>query len=63
MISNYKVGDKVKVVESISTVEGTLYQDEICKVDGTIFPDKDLRLKDNMGRIWFVPKETIKKIK
>jgi len=31
MISNYKVGDKVKVVENISTVEGTLYQDEIVK--------------------------------
>ncbi len=62
MISNYKVGDKVKVVESISTVEGTLYQDEICKVDGTIFPDKDLRLKDNMGRIWYVMEYQVKKM-
>lgn len=61
MITDYKVGDKVKVLESISTVEGTLYQDEICKVDGTTFPDKDLRLKDSMGKIWYVMEYQVKK--
>ena len=61
MITDYKVGDKVKVLESISTVEGTLYQDEICKVYGTTFPDKDLRLKDSMGKIWYVMEYQVKK--
>ena len=54
MVSGYKIGDKVKVTESISTVEGTLYKDEICKVDGTIYPDKDLRLKDSSLKTQFL---------
>ena len=62
MVSGYKIGDKVKVTESISTVEGTLYKDEICKVDGTIYPDKDLRLKDSMGRIWYVMEYQVTKM-
>ena len=62
MMSDYKVGDKVKVIESISTVEGTLYKDEICKVDGTVFPDKDLRLTDSMGKIWYVMEYQVTKM-
>ena len=62
MVSGYKIGDKVKVTESISTVEGTLYKDEICKVDGTIYQDKDLRLKDSMGRIWYVMEYQVTKM-
>tara|TARA_B100000131_G_scaffold194080_1_gene186574 strand:- start:164 stop:352 length:189 start_codon:yes stop_codon:yes gene_type:complete len=62
MITDYKVGDKVKVIETIPTVDGTLYENEICKVDGTIFPDKDLRLKDSMGRIWYVMEYQVKKM-
>ena len=62
MVSGYKIGDKVKVTESISTVEGTLYENEICKVDGTIYPDKDLRLKDSMGRIWYVMEYQVTKM-
>ena len=54
MMSDYNVGDKVQVTESVSTIDGTLYEGEICKVDGTTFVDKDLRLKDSMGRIWYV---------
>ena len=48
---------KYRVLETITTVEGTLYKDEMVtfineEVDG------DWRVKDNMGRIWFVnPKQ------
>jgi len=40
-MSDFKVGDKVMVIESISTIDGgynfdgTLDEDEICTVDGT----------------------------
>ena len=62
MISEYKVGDRVKIIDTISTENGTLYKDEICKVDGCIFEDKDLRLTDNMGRIWYVMDYQVKKM-
>jgi len=44
---------KYRVLETITTVGGTLYKDELVtfemeEVDG------DWRVKDNMGRIWFV---------
>ena len=54
MIKEPKVGDKVKVIHTVSTVEGTLYEGEICKVDAKGFPDKDMRIVDSLGRIWYV---------
>ena len=44
---------KYRVLETITTVEGTLYKDEMVtfineEVDG------DWRVKDSMGRIWFL---------
>ena len=38
---------RYKVVNTITTVNGTLYS-------------KDYRVKDTMGRIWFVNKENLK---
>ena len=49
-----KVGDKVKVTRNIPTVDGTLYEGEICKIDAKGFPDKDMRITDAMGWIWYV---------
>ena len=49
-----KVGDKVKVIRNIPTVDGTLYEGETCKIDAKGFPDKDMRITDAMGRIWYV---------
>ena len=57
----YGVGDKVEVVESLFTVDGTLYKDEICTVDGVCFPDKDLRIKDNTGKLWYVNEYDIRR--
>ena len=54
MLNDYKVGDKLKVVRDIATIDGVLYKNEIIKVDAIGFPDKDMRVIDNMGRIWYV---------
>ena len=48
---------KYRVVETITTVEGTLYEQELVTFENEE-KDGDWRVKDNMGRIWFVyPKQ------
>tara|TARA_Y100000593_G_scaffold220_1_gene470 strand:- start:6635 stop:6826 length:192 start_codon:yes stop_codon:yes gene_type:complete len=54
MLNNYNVGDKVKVIKDIATIDGVLYKDEIVTIDEKGFPDKDMRVTDNMGRIWYI---------
>ena len=54
MLNNYKVGDRLKVIRDIATIDGVLYKEEIIKVDASGFPDKDMRVIDNMGRIWYL---------
>ena len=54
MLNNYKVGDRLKVIRDIATIDGVLYKEEIIKVDAIGFPDKDMRVIDNMGRIWYL---------
>jgi hypothetical protein len=56
-ISKMKQGSKMKkkyrVLETITTVDGTLYKDELVTFENEE-DDGDWRVKDNMGRIWFV---------
>tara|TARA_Y100000593_G_scaffold17200_1_gene34377 strand:+ start:5751 stop:5942 length:192 start_codon:yes stop_codon:yes gene_type:complete len=54
MIENYKVGDKVKISADIPTIDGMLHENEIVKIDGVGFPDRDLRVKDSLGKIWYI---------
>ena len=54
MIENYKVGDKVKISVDIPTIDGMLHENEIVKIDGVGFPDRDLRVKDSLGKIWYI---------
>ena len=51
--------DKMKVIETIVTVEGTLYKDEIVTFEGKE-QNGDCRVKDSMGRIWFIKEEKLK---
>ena len=51
--------NKVKVLETITTVNGTLYKDEIVIFEGTE-KNGDCRVKDSMGRIWFIKEEKLK---
>ena len=50
----YKVGQKVKVIHTVPTVNGTLYEGEICIIEGITYPDKDLCVKDSLGRKWYI---------
>ncbi len=54
MMNNYKVGDKLKVIRDIATIDGVLYKNEIVKIEAIGFPDKDMRVIDNLGRIWYI---------
>lgn len=54
---------KYKVIKDYPTANGILYKDELVNEAGNSTLKGHIRVKDNMGRIWFVPKQTIKKIK
>ena len=47
------VKQKYRVIETITTVDGTLYKDELVAFEHKE-EDGDWRVKDNMGRIWYV---------
>ena len=52
---------KYKVIKDYPTADGILYKDELLK-EYENKPNGHIRVKDNMGRIWFVPRTILKKI-
>jgi hypothetical protein len=48
------VGQKVRIETNIPTADGMLHANTIVTVDAVGFPDKDLRVIDKLGKIWFV---------
>jgi hypothetical protein len=54
-----KQGSKMKVIKTVTTVEGTLYGGEIVKFQEAVNSNGDYRVKDSMGRIWFIKKENL----
>ena len=52
---------KFKVIKDHPTVDGMLYKDEVVKEDGNSTLKGHTRVKDNMGRIWFIPKDNLRK--
>ena len=48
-----KVGDKVKIVKDMPSVDGMLYKDTIVKID-EIKKDNTFRVVDSLGKIWWV---------
>ena len=56
-----KKGEKLKVIKTISTIEGTLYENEIVKFEQK--EDGHYHVKDTMGKIWYVDKNNLSKIK
>ena len=52
-----KQDQKLKINKTVSTVEGTLYENEIVKFQRK--EDGHYRVKDSMGRIWFVNKNNL----
>ena len=53
---------KYKVLQDYPTTDGVLYEKEIVKVWDAKTTDGNLRVKDNMGRIWNVPKNILKEV-
>ena len=54
MINLIKKGQKVIINRDISSVDGMLYKESIVIIDEVGFPDKDFRVKDNVGKIWYI---------
>ena len=52
-----KIGDKVKIIKDIPSVNGMLHKNTIVKVDeisgGSPFRGS-IRVTDNLGKIWWV---------
>ena len=51
--------NKMKVKSTLTTIDGTLYEDEVVSVEGKE-KNGDHRVKDAMGRIWFLKEEMLK---
>ena len=54
MIKVLKKGQKATVLRDIPSVDGMLYKGTIVTIDEIGFPDKDLRVKDDLGKIWYI---------
>ena len=52
---------KYKVLIDHPTSEGILYEGEVVN-EYENKPNGHIRVKDSMGRIWFVPKKILRKI-
>ena len=59
---NYKVGDKVRVLTTKSTINGTLYEGTIVTIDDELHNSKDYRVIDDLGKIWYMLPNDIKKM-
>ena len=59
---NYKVGDKVRVLTTKSTINGTLYEGTIVTIDDKLKNSKDYRVIDDLGKIWYVLPNDMKKM-
>jgi hypothetical protein len=52
---------KYKVIKDYPTSNGILYKNELVQEEGNSTLKGHIRVKDNMGRIWFIPKENLRK--
>ena len=59
---NFNIGDKVKIVKDIPSINGMLHKDSIVKIDeisdGSPFRGS-IRVTDSLGKIWWIHKEDI----
>ena len=62
MINLIKKGQKVIINRDISSVDGMLYKESIVIIDEVGFPDKDFRVKDNVGKIWYINLSDIREV-
>jgi hypothetical protein len=62
-----KIGDKVKIVKSIPSVNGMLHADTIVRIDqiteGKTLMRGAIRVVDTLGKIWWVNEVDFKTLK
>ena len=63
MIKTIKMGQKAVVIHNIPSVDGMLYADTVVTIDAVGFPDRDIRVKDDVGKLWYVNLSDIRLIK
>ena len=54
MINMIKIGQKAIINRDIPSADGMLYADTKVTIEEIGFPDKDFRVKDDMGKIWYI---------
>ena len=57
-----KIGDKVKIVKAIPSINGMLHKNTIVKIDEITDSNPvrgNIRVTDSLGKIWWVNKENI----
>ena len=61
-----KIGDKVKIIKDIPSINGMLYVGTIVKIDEITFGGNpvrgNIRVVDDLGKIWWVNGEDIKDV-
>ena len=54
MITLIKKGQKVVISHDVPTPDGMLYADTKVTIDEIGFPDKDFRVIDELGKIYYI---------
>ena len=49
-----KIGQKVKIVKNIPSVDGMLYENTIVKISEYDEIKKTIRVTDSLGKIWWI---------
>ena len=49
-----EIGQKVRIQEDIPSIDGMLYKDSIVKLDEFNGETKKIRVKDSLGKIWWI---------
>ena len=63
MINMIKIGQKAVINRNIPSADGMLYADTKVTIDEIGFPDKDFRVKDEIGKIWYLNLSDIRILK
>ena len=63
MIKIIKIGQRAVINRDIASVDGMLYADTQVKIDEVGFPDRDIRVKDDVGKLWYVNLSDIRLLK
>ena len=52
-----KIGDKVRIIEDIPSVNGVLYKNRIVTISEV--KDRKIRVKCSLGKVWWVEQQHI----